>query len=291
VVYPRVEALPFWDLPASSTEGTHASRERTLNTTPLVTSVRPYAPGDAFNRIHWPTTARQQELYVREFDLEQAADAYVYLDLERAVHTGTGDESTIEAAVRIAASVGGKALAENRALGLTASSRHMVVVPADRGARQHQKLMASLVAAQADGSEPLVEVLSRGLHLLRGGMTALIITPSLDPAWVGPLASLRARGVAAVVCHLDPIAYAAEAGNGPRRPAGESSAGVFPANESSDGAHPVGELPGLDERRTALLRIRQELTECDLPFHTIVPRRRLAELLVTPGAAALRRAG
>jgi uncharacterized protein (DUF58 family) len=35
MVYPRVEALPRWRLPAASIEGTHASPERTLQTTPL----------------------------------------------------------------------------------------------------------------------------------------------------------------------------------------------------------------------------------------------------------------
>ena len=38
-------------------------------------------------------------------------------------------------------------------------------------------------------------------------MTAVIITASLDPSWVRPLASLRSRGVAAVVVTLDAAAY------------------------------------------------------------------------------------
>ena len=58
VVYPRIEPLPRWRLPAAALEGSHASPVRTLQTTPMATSVRPYAPGDAMNRIHWKTTAR-----------------------------------------------------------------------------------------------------------------------------------------------------------------------------------------------------------------------------------------
>ena len=64
-------------------EGSHASPVRTLQTTPLATSVRPYAPGDAMNRIHWKTTARHGEIQVKEFDLEQTADAWIILDLQR----------------------------------------------------------------------------------------------------------------------------------------------------------------------------------------------------------------
>ncbi len=268
VVYPRVEPLPFWRVPATSLEGTHASRERTFQTTPLVTSVRPYAPGDAYNRIHWPTTARQQELYVREFDLEQAADVWIFLDLDPAVQAGRGDESTLEAAVRVAAAVGAKALAENRAVGLTSAGRQLPVLPADRGPRQHQKLMQVLAAAQANGAVPLVELLLQGLGRLRRGMTALVVTPSMDPSWVRPLASLRPRGVGVVVCHLDPVAY------------GALEAQPDQARRS-----------GLDAERVRALRLVQHaMAEYDLQVHHVVPHARLGELLVAPGQVPLGRA-
>src|SRR4051794_6187027 len=113
-VYPRLEAIPLWRLPAAMLDGTHAMRERTLQSTPLATTVRPWAPGDAFNRIHWRSTARHGEIQVKEFDLEQTADAWIVLDLERSIQRGSGDESTVEVAVRAAAAVADKALVENR---------------------------------------------------------------------------------------------------------------------------------------------------------------------------------
>ena len=267
VVYPRVEPLPFWRVPATSVDGTHASQERTFQTTPLVTSVRQYVPGDAYNRIHWPTTARQQELYVREFDLEQAADVWIFLDLDPSVHTGRGDESTLEASVRVAAAIGAKALAENRAVGLTSSGRQLPILPADRGPRQHQKLMQLLAAVQANGTVPMVEVLVQGLGRLRRGMTALVITPSLDRAWIRPLASLRPRGVGIAVCHVDPVAYAA---------IGRGQVGAADASAAA-------------ERASELRVLRHALAEYDLQVHEIVPGRRIAELLVAPGAASTRR--
>src|SRR3990172_6871114 len=99
-IYPRVEPLPRWRLPASTLEGTSATPERTSQATPLVTSIRPYAPGDAYNRIHWKSSARHQELQVKEFDLEQTADLWIYLDLDRRVQAGEGDEATLEAGGR-----------------------------------------------------------------------------------------------------------------------------------------------------------------------------------------------
>src|SRR4249919_618821 len=103
VIYPRLEPLPRWRLPAAQIEGSHVSPVRTLQTTPLVSTVRPYAPGDSMNRIHWKSTARHGEIQVKEFDLEQTADAWIILDLQRGIGGGRGDESTVEVAIRAAA--------------------------------------------------------------------------------------------------------------------------------------------------------------------------------------------
>lgn len=262
-VYPRVEALPRWRLPAAALEGTHSQPERTLQATPLVTSIRPYSPGDAYNRIHWKASARQQELQVKEFDLEQTADVWLFLDLERNVHAGSGDESTVEAGVRIAASICAKAILENRAVGMTASSHRVAVLPADRGKRQHQKVMNLLAAVTNDGATPLAESLVQGLTRLRRGMTAVVVTPSTERDWVRPLAALRGRGVAAVVCLLDALAYDE----------------YMRAEEDLPPMSPDER----DQRTRSRRAIRHALAEYDLAVHTVIPDHALGELLVSRG--------
>src|SRR4029078_6306094 len=122
-------------------------RERTLQTTPLATTVRPYAPGDSMNRIHWKSTARHGEIQVKEFDLEQTADAWIILDLQRSVQTGRGDESTAESAIRVAASIADKAITENRAVGRTVNAGRTAFLRADGGGAQHQKITVSPAAS------------------------------------------------------------------------------------------------------------------------------------------------
>jgi uncharacterized protein (DUF58 family) len=269
VVYPRVEPLPRWRLPASTLDGTSATPERTLQATPLVTSIRPYAPGDAYNRIHWKSSARQRELQVKEFDLEQTADLWIFLDLDRRVQAGEGDESTLEAGVRVAAALSAHALNENRAVGIMAAGHHTALLPADRGARQHQKIMALLAAVGDDGVTPLVETLLVGLPRVRRGMTAVIITPSLQRDWLSTLGALRMRGVASVVCLLDRAAYDAH---------GRRARGLA--------AQPADLLAEQDRVARAM---HHALAEYDVPLYPIVPGRKLGELLV--GFGAMRQAG
>jgi len=264
VVYPAVEPLPAWKLPPALIEGSDAHAARTQHSTPLITGVRPYVTGDAFNRIHWKSSARQMELQVKEFDLEQTADLWLFLDLDRTVHSGTEDEATIETGVRACASIAAKAAASNRSVGFEAAGTRRFVVTSDRGPRQQQKVLHLLAAVQPDGHVPLQELLVDGLARLRRGMTAVVVTPSLDRSWVTPLASLRRRGIGCAVCIVDPLAHADR-------------------SRALDGEAPLDA-----EERTLmaadLQALRHALAEHELSPHVLLPVTPLATQIVTRSA-------
>ena len=264
VVYPRLEPLPRWRLPAASLEGSHASPGADPPDDAAGDDRPAVRAGRRMNRIHWKTTARHGEIQVKEFDLEQTADAWIVLDLQRGVQAGRGDESTVEASIRAAASIADKALQENRAVGMTVNVGRTTFLPPDRGGRQHLKIMQLLAAVEADGSAPLVETLISTVGRLRRGMTAVIITPSLDPSWVRPLASLRARGVACVVVTLDAAAY-------------ERFIKEAQATATGDTAKPDIEADELAAKRARALR--HALAEYELKWFVITPGRPLGEIL------------
>jgi uncharacterized protein (DUF58 family) len=264
IVYPRIERIPLWRIPAANLEGSQAAPERTLQTTPLATTVRPWAPGDSFNRIHWRATARHGEIQVKEFELEQTADAWIILDLERASQAGRGDESTVEAAVRVAAAIADKAILENRAVGVTVNAHRMAVLPSDRGSRQHLKIMQLLAAVDGDGTTPLVETLVTTAPRLRRGMTAIVITSSTDPTWIRPIASLRSRGIATVVVCVDAAAFER----------------VDRAERARLGEEVAVDIAADEQRAQRARALRHALAEFELKVHTVLPGQTLAEALV-----------
>lgn len=196
LVYPRVVPLPHWQLPGSMLEGGVLTGQRSLQSTSMVMGIREYRPGDAMNRIHWPSSVRHRELHVKEFELDKTADLWIYLDLERHWHRGEGEDSTEERAVTVAASIVSKALREHRNVGLITSGARAEVFQPDRGTKQFGKLMQYLAEVRVAGSHTLAETLVETFPRLRRGSACVLITPSLDRAWVRPASSLREASIA-----------------------------------------------------------------------------------------------
>ena len=196
LVYPKVLPLPFWQLPGSFLEGNVLTGQRSLQSTSMVMGIRDYRAGDAMNRIHWPSSVRHRGLYVKEFELDKTADLWIYLDLERHWHRGEGEQSTEERAVTVAASVVAKALREHRNVGLVTTGVRAEILHPDRGTKQFGKLMQYLAEVQVGGSRTIAEVMVETLPRIRRGASVLLITPSLDRAWVRPASTFRESSIA-----------------------------------------------------------------------------------------------
>jgi len=180
LVYPRVVPLPHWRLPGSVLEGGILTGQRSLQSTSMVMGIREYRPGDAMNRIHWPSSMRHRTLQVKEFELDKTADLWLYL----------------ERAVTVAASIVRKALDDHRNVGLITSGNRAEVFQPDRGTKQFGKLMQYLAEVRVAGSHTIAETLVETLPRLRRGSACILITPSLDRAWVRPASTLREVSIA-----------------------------------------------------------------------------------------------
>ena len=68
-------------------------------------ALREFRPGDAPRAIHWKTTARRNELMVREFEQQRRSDLTVWLDLWLPLNAGSLDRQRVELAVSVAATL------------------------------------------------------------------------------------------------------------------------------------------------------------------------------------------
>lgn len=237
VVYPATVDLAEFSPPIGFLPGGDALRRRTHYVTTNVAGVRDYAPGDSFNRIHWPSSARADRLISKEFELDPTADIWLYVDLERDVQIEpiwanleerttpilpwerepglTLAPSTVEYSITAAASLARHFIVRDRAVGLVAYSDQREVIPADRGERQLTKILETLAVIGARGRIPMAEIIAaEGAHLGRN-TTVVVITPSPFPHWVAPVRDLERRGLKVTAVVLEPRSFGAREGHEP----------------------------------------------------------------------------
>jgi uncharacterized protein (DUF58 family) len=71
-------------------------------------ALRPYVVGDDLRRIHWPSTARHDELLVRQQEQPWQGRTTVLLDVRRAAHDGDSLEVAVSAAASIVSANGAR---------------------------------------------------------------------------------------------------------------------------------------------------------------------------------------
>jgi hypothetical protein len=95
-------------------------------------------------------------------------------------------------------------------------------------------------------------------------MTAVVITPSTDTAWVRPIAALRSKGIGSVVVTLD-------------APASDRLDRAERARLGERTVEPDAATTELQAQRARALR--HALAEFELRVHQLVPGRPIGELL------------
>ena len=203
IVYPPFFDLPHFTVPPANLPGEGRFRKRTHYVTPNAAGVRDYVPGDSFNRIHWRSTARSGRLMVKVFELDPASDIWIMLDLQGAVQAGSGDESTEEYGVKVAASVARHFLNQNRNVGFICFGERLEVLEVERGGQQLTHILEALAVVRATGDVPLADLLNVEGRRFGRHTTLVVVTPSVDESWVLSLLQLTQRGVKVAVVLLE----------------------------------------------------------------------------------------
>lgn len=228
IVYPATVPVNHFELPVGLLSGGDAQRRRAHFITTNAAGVREYVSGDSFNRIHWPSSARKDRLMVKEFDIDPLVDIWLFTDFSAAslvedpslqrtgpnrviVPTGHGiPPSTEEYAVVIAASLAKYFIDSERALGFVAYTPHREVHQPERDQRQLTRILQTLAVARSLSSYSLGQMLTLETPYLTRGTTLVIVTASLDVAWITEAQILARRGIRPMCVLIAPESF-----NGP----------------------------------------------------------------------------
>jgi uncharacterized protein (DUF58 family) len=207
LVYPRVRPIPDLLTPSAQQVGSSQSLGAWADYPPETGGVRDYTTGDSFGRIHWALSARHQRLMSKTFEQPLTTDLWILLDLDRNVHCGEGEDSTVEYAVSLAASMASQVHARGRQVGLVANDSRGTILEPHRAVRQDRMILDYLAVANADGRTPLTQTLAWDKIRRLPRRAIAVITPSADPAWVRLLQAVRGRRSTMIVFYLDVASF------------------------------------------------------------------------------------
>jgi uncharacterized protein (DUF58 family) len=208
MVTPPVIPLPSIQVAPGGRAGEGPPRvdapERTVN----AVAVREYVPGDSLRWVHWPTSARRGDLFVRVFEGAPVGDWWIVLDLDHKVQVGEQENSTLEHGIVLAASLADQGMQAGRSVGMIASTQtdsgeeELLWLPPQMSDEHRWEILRSLALVNPT-ERSLAELLELARPGLRQRTSLIVITPALDAVWIEALLSLRRQGVVPTVLLFD----------------------------------------------------------------------------------------
>lgn len=201
--------------------------------------LREYRRGDNPRHVHWPTTARLNELMVREFEPLASACLTLALDQSASANVGLGRDATFEVAIRIAASIARHACSQSIRTRLAGNGQRSPGSLPGVGDRHFQGILDELAIIDADSATPYARLLDDlGPQCVRGETVVVFLAGTADD-WdetLRALTTLRARQLHLFAIVFDTPGFVPE---GTPSPAAAADAGGMTAALLELGAHCV----------------------------------------------------
>ncbi len=202
LIFPEYRELERWPLldrmPAAENTLAHVGQGGE------VLGVREYRPGDSRRHIHWRSSARAGRLIVKEFAEETQPGLTIALDARGTSVIGVDEATTLELAIRVAATLARYATRCDLPVTLAVNSQRW---PAPAGALDWWRVMAYLARLQGEGDEPFADCL--GAIRTNTFVAAIFTAPAAGAA--APLAELQRRGQGVMAVVINPAPFGGEA--------------------------------------------------------------------------------
>lgn len=210
MVTPPVVPLPKIEVAPGGRAGEGRPRSNAPEKTVNSAGVREYNYGDSLRWIHWPTSARREDFYVKIFENTPSGNWWIVVDMEQSVQAGVAPRSTEEHAVILAASLADKGLRAGLAVGLAAYGKPFTWIPPQEGDGQRWAILRSL-ALLSPSHYPVNQLLESLRPAFSKHTSLVLITSNTRGEWIKNLLPLVWKGNIPTVLLLDPQAFGGSA--------------------------------------------------------------------------------
>lgn len=208
-VYPSVERLRRLAGPRATRPVTGSRPAAVAGEGIEFAELRFLAPGERARRVNWRATAARGRLLVSDRLPERSSDVIVFLDAFGAA--GTGAASTLDDAVRAAASLTEAYLRQRDRVGLLRFGGDLEWIIPGSGLRQQYRIADALLESELARTYRWRDTSLIPRRILPPQSLIVALTPRLDWRVTRALLNLRRRGYQVAIIEVDPIPLLAEA--------------------------------------------------------------------------------
>jgi len=201
--YPRPETISAILAPVETQAFTGSEVARVKGEGIEYADIRDFVPGDRLRAINWRASARRGSLVVNERHPERNTDVVLFLD--SFVELRAGGRSTLDDAVRAAATIATRYLERRDRVGLVAFGGLLKWLEPGMGTTQRYRLIETLLETDVAPTYTWRDVNLIPAGILPPKALVVALTPLVDARFVTTLENLRARGFDLVVVEIDPV--------------------------------------------------------------------------------------
>ncbi|WP_256760128.1 DUF58 domain-containing protein [Cohnella sp. WQ 127256] len=200
-VLPRTVALRDWRLFRRSQRGVfqHTFTSLWARETTQIDGVREYIHGDRLSRIHWNATAKTGHWKSKEFEREALPRVVFVLDRNASSYATT---EQFELAISVAASLLELTIAKGMPIGFVSSGQASYWYGEGRSHVSRDEVLQHLVDVEADGTEPMSEILCQVAERYEQGIHIVMIGSSTDNQLVVAMNNLESKRMVPSVIHI-----------------------------------------------------------------------------------------
>jgi len=200
IVYPRIFTLAELKLPSKEPFGGTRARHPLFEDPSRTMGARDFQPGDSFRHVHWPATARHQQLQTRVYEPTTTLTAVICLNVATFPRPWEGVlPELFERAIVVAASLAAHAVESRYSVGFVSNgavprSDQPIRVMPGRSPDQLTRILELLAAITGYVTMPMGRFLLRGSPALPWGATLVVVTPVVTEELLASIIQLRLAG-------------------------------------------------------------------------------------------------